>query len=73
MGQAQAWDEWRRHGHALPLLVTAVLPLFLLPFWLSPIVGHHQALVFGVLVVAAILFQPRGLIGLWDRFSRSRA
>ncbi len=46
--------------------------LFLLPFWLSPLVGHHHALVFGVLVVAAILFQPSGLIGLWDRFSRSR-
>src|ERR1051325_3136626 len=47
--------------------------LFLLPFWLSPIVGHHHALVFGVLMVAAILFQPSGLIGLWDRFSRSRS
>ena len=47
--------------------------LFLLPFWLSPLVGHHHALVFGVLVVAAILFQPSGLIGLWDRFSRSRS
>jgi branched-chain amino acid transport system permease protein len=46
--------------------------LFLLPFWLSPLVGHHHALVFGVLVVAAILFQPAGLIGLWDRFSKSR-
>ncbi|HYL91413.1 MAG TPA: branched-chain amino acid ABC transporter permease [Burkholderiales bacterium] len=47
--------------------------LFLLPFWLAPLVGHHHALVFGVLVVAAILFQPSGLIGLWDRFSRSRS
>jgi branched-chain amino acid transport system permease protein len=47
--------------------------LFLLPFWLSPLVGHHHALVFGVLVVAAILFQPAGLIGLWDRFSKSRS
>src|ERR671935_98370 len=46
--------------------------LFLLPFWLSPLVGHHQALVFGVLVVLAILLQPSGLIGLYDRFSRSR-
>jgi len=47
--------------------------LFLLPFWLAPLVGHHHALVFGVLVVAAILFQPGGLIGIWDRFSRSRS
>ena len=38
--------------------------LFLLPFFLSPLVGHHHVLVFGVLVLAAILFQPRGLIGL---------
>jgi branched-chain amino acid transport system permease protein len=38
--------------------------LFLLPFVLSPLVGHHHVLVFGVLVLAAILFQPKGLIGL---------
>jgi branched-chain amino acid transport system permease protein len=44
--------------------------LFLLPFWLSPIVGHHHQLIFGLLVVAAILAQPKGLIGLWDRFSK---
>ncbi len=58
-----------RHAGAV---IGAVL-LFLLPFWLAPIVGHHHALIFGVLVVAAILFQPSGLIGLWDRFSRSRS
>jgi branched-chain amino acid transport system permease protein len=56
-----------RHAGAV---VGAVL-LFLLPFWLSPIVGHHHVLVFGILVVAAILFQPRGLIGLWDRVRRA--
>ena len=44
--------------------------LFLLPFWLSPLVGHHHQLVFGALVIAAILAQPKGLIGLWDRFSK---
>jgi branched-chain amino acid transport system permease protein len=44
--------------------------LFLLPFWLSPVVGHHHVLVFGVLMLAAILVQPKGLIGLWDRYSR---
>ena len=58
-----------RHAGAI---VGATL-LFLLPFWLAPLVGHHHALVFGVLVVAAILVQPSGLIGLWDRFSRSRS
>jgi len=58
-----------RHAGAV---IGAVL-LFLLPFWLSPLVGHHQALVFGVLVVAAILLEPGGLIGIWDRFSKSRS
>jgi branched-chain amino acid transport system permease protein len=33
---------------------------------LEPVVGHFHALGFGVLVVAAILFQPKGLIGAWD-------
>src|SRR5437773_6831697 len=58
-----------RHAGAV---IGAVL-LFLLPFWLSPLVGHHHALVFGVLVVAAILLEPAGLIGIWDRFSKSRS
>jgi branched-chain amino acid transport system permease protein len=44
--------------------------LFLLPFFLAPLVGHHHVLVFGALVLAAILVQPKGLIGLWDRFSK---
>jgi branched-chain amino acid transport system permease protein len=44
--------------------------LFLLPFWLAPVVGHHHQLVFGALVVASILLWPKGLIGVWDRFSR---
>jgi branched-chain amino acid transport system permease protein len=59
----------RHAGAALGAVV-----LFLLPFWLSPLVGHHHALFFGVLMLAAILVQPKGLIGLWDqlqaRFSR---
>ena len=52
-----------RHAGAI---VGAVL-LYLLPFVLSPLIGHHHALVFGVLMVAAILLQPRGLIGIYDR------
>jgi branched-chain amino acid transport system permease protein len=55
-----------RHAGAA---IGAIL-LFLLPFWLAPVVGHHHALVFGVLMLAVILIQPKGLIGLWDRFSR---
>ncbi len=55
-----------RHAGAV---VGAAL-LFLLPFWLSPLLGYHHQLVFGVLVVASILLWPKGLIGLWDRFSR---
>src|SRR5918992_1807220 len=55
-----------RHAGAI---IGAVL-LFLLPFWLSPLVGHHHQLGFGALVVAALLLQPQGLIGLGGRFSR---
>ncbi len=55
-----------RHAGAV---IGAIL-LFLLPFWLAPLVGHHHQLIFGALVVAAILLQPKGLIGLWDRFSK---
>jgi branched-chain amino acid transport system permease protein len=44
--------------------------LYLLPFVLSPLIGHHHALVFGILVVGAILLRPRGLIGLYDELRR---
>ena len=57
-----------RHDGAI---VGAVL-LYLLPFVLSPLIGHHHALVFGALMVAVILLQPRGLIGLYDRYSSSQ-
>jgi branched-chain amino acid transport system permease protein len=57
-----------RHAGAV---VGAVL-LYLLPFVLAPLIGHHHALVFGVLMVAAILLQPRGLIGLYDAVRNSR-
>jgi branched-chain amino acid transport system permease protein len=46
--------------------------LYLLPFALSPLIGHHHALVFGLLMVGAILVQPRGLIALYDRYSPGR-
>jgi branched-chain amino acid transport system permease protein len=52
-----------RHAGAI---IGAAL-LYLLPFFLSPLIGHHHVLVFGMLVVAAILLQPTGLIGLYDR------
>jgi branched-chain amino acid transport system permease protein len=54
-------------------MVGAVL-LYLLPFMLSPLIGHHHALVFGLVMVLAVLFQPRGLIGLWEALiARRRA
>jgi branched-chain amino acid transport system permease protein len=56
-------------GRQAGAVVGAVL-LYLLPFALSPLIGHHHALVFGVLMVAAILLQPRGLIGIYDAFRR---
>ena len=51
-----------RHAGAI---LGAVL-LYLMPFVLSPLIGHHHALVFGLFMVAVVLFQPKGLIGLWD-------
>src|SRR2546426_5958875 len=54
--------------HAGAILGAALL--FLLPFVLSPLIGHHHVLVFGVLVVAAILLQPRGLVGLYGALRR---
>ena len=55
-----------RHAGAA---IGAIL-LYLMPFWLSPLIGHHHVLVFGILVVVAILWQPAGLIGLYDRLVR---
>lgn len=54
-------------GRLWGAILGAVL-LYLLPFVLSPLIGHHHALVFGVVMVAVVMFQPKGLIGLWDRF-----
>ena len=51
-----------RHAGAI---IGAVL-LYLMPFVLSPLIGHHHALVFGVFMVAVVLFQPKGLIGVRD-------
>jgi len=55
-----------RHAGA----VVGTVLLYLLPFVLSPLIGQHHALVFGVLMVTAILLQPRGLIGIYDRLAR---
>jgi branched-chain amino acid transport system permease protein len=52
-------------GRPAGAVIGAVL-LYLLPFVLSPLIGHHHALVFGILLVGAVLLQPRGLIGLYD-------
>ncbi len=52
-----------RHAGAI---LGAVL-LYVLPFVLSPLIGHHHALVFGLFMVLSVLFQPKGLIALWER------
>ncbi|MEO8858957.1 MAG: branched-chain amino acid ABC transporter permease [Burkholderiaceae bacterium] len=57
-----------RHAGAI---IGAVL-LYLMPFVLSPLIGHHHALVFGVFMVAVVLYQPKGLIGIWDRLRADR-
>jgi len=51
--------------------VTGSVLLFLLPFFLAPIVGHHQVLVFGLLVLGAILAAPKGLVGFLDSSKRA--
>jgi branched-chain amino acid transport system permease protein len=50
-------------GQHLGAIVGATL-LYLAPFVLEPIVGHGFLVVFGILVVLAILFQPAGIVGL---------
>lgn len=57
-----------RHAGAI---LGAVL-LYVMPFVLSPLIGHHHALVFGVVMVAVVMFQPKGLIGLWDALAARR-
>jgi branched-chain amino acid transport system permease protein len=54
-----------RHAGAI---VGAAL-LYFMPLVLSPIIGHHHALVFGLFMVAVVMFQPKGLIGIWDWLS----
>ena len=49
-----------RHSGAI---LGAVL-LYLAPYALEPMVGHHAMLVFGVLIVVVILYRPDGLAGL---------
>ncbi|MBL8382348.1 MAG: branched-chain amino acid ABC transporter permease [Burkholderiales bacterium] len=58
-------------SHAGAIVGAALL--YLLPFVLSPLIGHHHALVFGVVMVLVVLFQPRGLVGLADARARRRA
>lgn len=40
---------------------------------LEPVIGYYHALGFGVIVVAAILLQPKGLVGIWDLYRARRA
>jgi len=58
-------------GRPAGAIVGAIL-LYLMPFFLSPLIGHHHALVFGVVMVAVVLFQPKGLIGIWDSWMARR-
>jgi branched-chain amino acid transport system permease protein len=58
-------------GRHVGAIVGASL-LYLLPLVLSPLIGHHHALVFGVFMVAVVLFQPKGLIGFWDSWVAKR-
>ena len=52
--------------------VVGAVVLFLMPFVLSPLIGHHHVLVFGSLMVAVMLLQPRGIMGLYDALVKRR-
>lgn len=47
--------------------ILGAVALYLAPFVLEPIVGHHHVLVFGLFMVIVILFEPRGLIGIIEK------
>lgn len=51
-GKAQAWYEWRRHGYILPILVAAVLPVFLLSFLVDEADSARYVREFGLLILA---------------------
>jgi branched-chain amino acid transport system permease protein len=52
-----------RHAGA----IAGAVFLYLAPFLLEPVVGQHFLLVFGLLVVLAIMFEPDGIVGLLRR------
>ena len=58
-------------GRPAGAIIGAIL-LYLMPFFLSPLIGHHHALVFGLVMVAVVLLQPKGLIGIWDGWMARR-
>jgi branched-chain amino acid transport system permease protein len=59
-------------GQHAGAILGAVL-LYVMPFVLSPLIGHHHALVFGLFMVLAVMFQPAGLIGLWRNWRKTGA
>lgn len=53
--------------------VVGAILLYVLPLVLAPLIGHHHALVFGLFMVFAVMYQPKGLVGLWTTLTRQRA
>jgi branched-chain amino acid transport system permease protein len=56
-------------GRLAGAVVGAVL-LYIAPFVLEPYIGHHHPLVYGLIMLGAILFQRQGLIGVFDWLRR---
>jgi hypothetical protein len=54
-GRAQAWFEWRRHGRALPVLVTLVVPAELLLLFIR---GNDTAPIVFLVIFLALLSPP---------------
>jgi branched-chain amino acid transport system permease protein len=53
-------------GRHLGAIVGTIL-LYMAPFVMEPLVGKLHMLVFGFVLVLAIMFQPKGIVGLFDR------
>ena len=56
-------------GRPLGAILGTIL-LYLAPFVLEPIVGHHHPLIYGFLMLGVILFQRDGLMGIIDAVMR---
>lgn len=51
--------------------VIGVLVLYSAPFFIEPLIGHFHLMAFGALVVALVVFRPKGLVSIIDAAFRA--